>query len=472
MPASLRQAIVDNPGCAERYPDVEYQQLHQALAAHHRLLAAHILAGNGETESIFTLVHGLKPRRAMIVIPGFAEYRRALQTVDCEVVEYALQERDGWQLTDGILNALTPALDCLFLCTPNNPTGLLPERGLLEAIAQRCRALNISLILDEAFLDFIPDQPGFIPLLAQYPHVWVLRSLTKFYAIPGLRLGYLLNADARAVARLRERQMPWSINAYAALAGEIILQDRVYQRATWQWLQEEGARFYAQLQEMAGLTVWPGRANYLFLRCDRPDLDLQYALLRQHVLIRSCANYPGLDSRYFRVAIRSAGENDQLLAALRREARHRRIKTAIETCGCIPWDTLKEAAPYLNYVLFDVKQMDSEKHREGVGVGNELILSNLKKLLTEFPNLHVQVRTPIIPGFNDNDEFAYALGEFLKGYENVGYEALPYHRLGTQKYDFLSREYAMGDVSLPDGVAQRIQRIVDETRGAVTEEKK
>ncbi|PLM07226.1 threonine-phosphate decarboxylase, partial [Klebsiella pneumoniae] len=140
MPASLRQAIVDNPGCAERYPDVEYQQLHQALAAHHQLPAAHILAGNGETESIFTLVHGLKPRRAMIVIPGFAEYRRALQTVDCEVVEYALRERDGWQLTDAILDALTPALDCLFLCTPNNPTGLLPERGLLEAIAQRCRA--------------------------------------------------------------------------------------------------------------------------------------------------------------------------------------------------------------------------------------------------------------------------------------------------------------------------------------------
>jgi threonine-phosphate decarboxylase len=218
MPASLRQAIVDNPGCAERYPDVEYQQLHQALAAHHQLPAAHILAGNGETESIFTLVHGLKPRRAMIVIPGFAEYRRALQTVDCEVVEYALQERDGWQLTDAILDALTPALDCLFLCTPNNPTGLLPERGLLEAIAQRCRALNISLILDEAFLDFIPDQPGFIPLLAQYPHVWVLRSLTKFYAIPGC-VWATCSTLTPGRWRLRERQMPWSINAYAALAG-------------------------------------------------------------------------------------------------------------------------------------------------------------------------------------------------------------------------------------------------------------
>ncbi len=100
------------------------------------------------------------------------------------MVEYALRERDGWQLTDAILDALTPALDCCSL-HPNNPTGLLPERGLLEAIAQRCRALNISLILDEAFLDFIPDQPGFIPLLAQHPHVWVLRSLTKFLCHSG-----------------------------------------------------------------------------------------------------------------------------------------------------------------------------------------------------------------------------------------------------------------------------------------------
>ena len=151
---------------------------------------------------------------------------------------------------------------------------------------------------------------------------------------------------------------------------------------------------------------------------------------------------------------------------LLREARHRRIKTAIEPAAAFRGKPSRKRPPILNYVLFDVKQMDSAKHREGTGVGNELILSNLKKLITEFPNLHVQVRTPIIPGFNDNDEFAVALGEFLKGHENVGYEALPYHRLGTQKYDFLSRDYEMGDVSLPDGVAQRIQRIVDETRGA------
>ncbi len=152
--------------------------------------------------------------------------------------------------------------------------------------------------------------------------------------------------------------------------------------------------------------------------------------------------------------------------ALLREARRRRIKTAIETCGCYEWERLEEAAQYLNYVLFDVKHTDSEKHKWATGVGNELILSNLKKLLETFPELPVQVRTPVIPGFNDDEETARSIGRLLKGYSNVTYEALPYHRLGTQKYAFLGREYPMGEVSLPAGVAERVQAIVDEERGA------
>lgn len=317
MPESVKQAIITQLSCAERYPDVEYAQLHEALAAHHGVPVSWILAGNGETESIFTLAQGLKPRRAMVIAPGFAEYRRALNTLDCQVETFALREEDGWQLTERILPALTAELDCLFLCTPNNPTGLLPERALLKAIADRCRALNIALVLDEAFIDFIPDQPGFIPLLAHNPHIWVLRSLTKFYAIPGLRLGYLINGDAQAVARLRQYQMPWSINTFAALAGEVALSDVAYQRATRCWLAQEGQRLYQALCNIDGLTVYPGQANYLFLRCERPGVELQYALLQQHILIRSCANYPGLDARYFRVAIRSEAENQRLLIALR-----------------------------------------------------------------------------------------------------------------------------------------------------------
>lgn len=316
MPDSLKRALLENLVAAERYPDPAYQQLHQTLAAHHQVPENWVLAGNGETESIFTLVNGILPRRAMLVTPGFAEYRRALQLAGCDTVDYALREEDGWQLTDAILDALTGGVDCLFLCTPNNPTGLLPDASLLHAISDRCQQLGITLVLDEAFMDFLCDRQGFIPHLAENPHIWVLRSLTKFYAIPGLRLGYLLSSDVAAVERLRERQMPWSINAFAALAAEVVLQDHAYQQASWTWLNTERPRLYQALQAINGLSVWPGVANYLFLRCDVNGLDLQKAVLEKQILIRSCANYPGLDERYYRVAVRSAAENDALIAAM------------------------------------------------------------------------------------------------------------------------------------------------------------
>lgn len=315
MPASLKHALLNNFAVAERYPDPEYQQLHQALAAHHQVPDDWILAGNGETESIFTLVKGLLPRRVMLVTPGFAEYRRALQLSGCDIVDYALREEDGWQITEDILDALTGGVDCLFLCTPNNPTGLLPDTSLMHDIAARCRQLGITLVLDEAFMDFLSDRDGFIPHLAENRHIWVLRSLTKFYAIPGLRLGYLLSSNTQAVARMRQQQMPWSVNAFAALAGEVVLNDSAYQKETWEWLNRERPRLRQALENVPGLSVWPGVANYLFLRCDT-GIDLQQALLQQHILIRSCANYPGLDARYYRVAVRSASENDRLIAAL------------------------------------------------------------------------------------------------------------------------------------------------------------
>jgi len=152
--------------------------------------------------------------------------------------------------------------------------------------------------------------------------------------------------------------------------------------------------------------------------------------------------------------------------ALLREAKKRRLKTAIETCGHVPWETLREAAPLLNSVLFDLKTMDTQRHMEKTGAGNERILENLKKLLTEFPKLPVLVRTPVIPGFNNTEQDAEAIGRFLKGYPNVSFEALPYHRLGTQKYIFLGKDYQLGDIALADGEAEAFQAIVDKARGA------
>ncbi|MDX5627776.1 MULTISPECIES: threonine-phosphate decarboxylase CobD [unclassified Brenneria] len=317
MPTSLKAAIVSQLERAERYPDVEYRELHAALARVHGCDASNIIAGNGATELIYAVAQYLQPRRALLLTPGFAEYRRALQRVGCVIDDYVMTEADGFQPDERLLAALdNTQYDCLFIATPNNPTGLMPDARLVLAIAERCRKRNTALIVDEAFIDFVPDAPGLIPHLSTFSPLYVLRSLTKFFAIPGLRLGYLVSGDRQAVSAMKRAREPWTINAFAALAGEIILQDQAYIDATRRWLTDAQRWLYRELTAMPELRVWQPAANYIFLHCRRAEIDLQQALLQQQILIRSCANYPGLSASDYRVAIKSADDNRRLVAAL------------------------------------------------------------------------------------------------------------------------------------------------------------
>ncbi|OWO83009.1 threonine-phosphate decarboxylase [Photorhabdus luminescens] len=318
MPTSLRTAIIDQLQRAECYPDTEYRQLHAALAKAHHCSTENLMAGNGATELIYAVVNYLKPRRAMLLIPGFAEYRRALQRVDCRIDEYVMSEADGYQPDERLLAALDRSRpDCLFLATPNNPTGLMPDAVLLQVIFERCRQHNIALIVDEAFIDFLPDTAGFIPQITHFPRLYILRSLTKFFAIPGLRLGYLVSGDIAGIRVMKCWREPWTINAFAALAGEIVLNDNAYIQATHSWLAEQQRWLYQALTALPELRVWPPSANYIFLRCLRPEINLQQALLKQRILIRHCANYSGLNVDYYRIAIKGEHDNRRLVSALR-----------------------------------------------------------------------------------------------------------------------------------------------------------
>ncbi len=317
MPARLREALVEQLALAERYPDPLYRRLHQRLARHHDCPESWILAGNGATELIFDLACLLRHKTVLLLTPGFAEYRRALQWMECLIEDYPLGEQDDFRPDHRLLTALRPGIHCLFLCTPNNPTGQLIEPALLQAIAKRCHELDIMLVIDEAFMDFIPDDPGMIPELGRWPHIFVLRSLTKFYAIPGLRLGYLVSSNTPAMQQLRSRRPPWTINAFAALAGERVLDDREYQQRTRQWLREEQAYLLAGLQSLPEIKTWRPSANYIFLRCLRQGFDLQTALLNSRLLIRSCGNYPGLTADYYRLAVRGHEDNRRLLDAMK-----------------------------------------------------------------------------------------------------------------------------------------------------------
>ncbi len=322
MPDKIRQLIVDNLSCLEQYPDIDYIQLHQAIARHYNCPQHYVLAGNGATELIFLWAHYAQPKKALLVEPGFAEYRRALMRVGCEITNFLLSEDEGFQLTERLLTVLTANLDCLFLCTPNNPTGLLPDPHLLTQIIEQCRDLDIKLFIDESFLDFIPQYQSATHYLRQYSHLYVLRSLTKFYALPGLRLGYLISSDIRLLETIRDQREPWTINALAALAGKILFDDTDYRQMTYAWLKNEQTYLMTALQEFSELVCFPPAANYLFFKHCNKNTDLQSLLMPYGILIRSCANYIGLDQRFYRIAIKSRKENQHLIQALKQVLIH------------------------------------------------------------------------------------------------------------------------------------------------------
>ncbi|MBD2816328.1 threonine-phosphate decarboxylase [Xenorhabdus sp. Flor] len=316
-PARVKALIKDSLADIEKYPDVEYRHLHQAIAKAQQCDYTKVIAGNGATELIYAVARYLNPKRALLLTPGFAEYRRALQQIGTEIIDYPLTAETGFQPDLRLFDALaTTQPDCVFIATPNNPTGLMPDNQFMQALVAYCESQRISLIVDESFIDFLPDNRGLISQCAVTTHLYVLRSMTKFFAIPGLRLGYLVSGNAAGIAEMKNRREPWSINAFAARVGEILFDEHDYISATHQWLKSQQHYLWSQLSTFPELTVWPPSANFLFFRCNQPNVDLWHALLKHQLLIRHCKNYAGLDERYYRIAVRSEWENQRLIAAM------------------------------------------------------------------------------------------------------------------------------------------------------------
>lgn len=317
LPERVRSLIVSHLDIIMQYPDVEYRHLHQALASASRCDYDQTIAGNGETELIYGLVRTLAPRRAMLLVPGFAEYRRALQQQGCEIIDYALSEQNGFQVDASILDAVRAHRpDCLFIATPNNPTGLMPDADLLDRLASLCESLQIALIVDEAFIDFLPQGSTLEPRLAESRYLYLLRSLTKFFAIPGLRLGYLLSGNTQTIRQLKRTREPWSVNAFSALVGQHLLLDEDYIARSHAFIARERDVLWQAMTHFSSLAVWEPQANFIFFRCLRQGFDLKAALLGHHILIRHCENYPGLDRDYYRIAVRTEAENRRFIDAL------------------------------------------------------------------------------------------------------------------------------------------------------------
>jgi histidinol-phosphate/aromatic aminotransferase/cobyric acid decarboxylase-like protein len=281
-----------------------------------------ILPGNGSAELLTWAGRELAElEETCLVTPAFSDYHRALKAFEAKVKEYPLldQETSKWAIGNKLAHSLlptpySPANRGLLLNNPHNPTGLLFERETIEPLLKQFALV----VVDEAFMDFLPPdrQQSLISVVQDYPNLVVLRSLTKFYSLPGLRLGYCI-AHPDRIKRWQQWRDPWPVNVLAEAAAVAVVQDTEFQQQTWDWLDSARSQLFQGLGSLPGLQPYQSAANFLLVQSKQPSSQLQEKLLKHsQILIRDCLSFPELGDRYFRVAVRTETDNRQLLEAL------------------------------------------------------------------------------------------------------------------------------------------------------------
>ena len=311
MPEAVSQAIGSGGEEDGRYPDPHCRRLRAALAERYGVAADQILCGNGASDLILRLCACLRPRVALTPAPTFSEYGRSAALYGAELQTYPLRREGGFLLDRGFLSALTPDVELVFLCNPNNPTGRLCDPTLLAEIVDRCRENGTYLMVDECFIEFTDGQ-SLIPLLENNPQLLILRAFTKTYAMAGLRLGFLLNADPALLDRIAAWGAEWSVSTVAQRAGLAALDEEGWLERTRDLVARERRWLTEQLTAL-GLTVYPAQANYLLFRA---PWSVREALLEKGVMVRGCASFRGLDDRDFRIGIKTRAENEILIETL------------------------------------------------------------------------------------------------------------------------------------------------------------
>ena len=314
LPEGVAHAITESLKTADRYPDPLCRALREKLTAAEGVPAEQILCGNGAADLIFRLVWAVKPHQALLPAPTFAEYAAALETAGCKVKRYYISEQRDFAVDDGYVDAIVPGMDMVFLCQPNNPTGQLAGPELVRKIFTRCREVGALLVVDECFLDFLPEGESLSakPLLAEGGGLVILKAFTKLYGMAGVRLGYCLCGDRVLLDRMAAAGQPWAVSGLAQAAGIAALDETEYVAAVRNLIEAERPKMTAGLRAL-GLRVVEGRANYLLFRADE---TLGETLREKGVVLRSCGNYPGLDGSWYRTAVRTAAENERLLKIL------------------------------------------------------------------------------------------------------------------------------------------------------------
>lgn len=317
IPESIKQAIIQNIDQLKHYPDIRYRELTEAISQYHNCLASQVFVGNGAAEIIYSLPQVLETKKMLVLAPTFSEYESAFSQTGTEFSYYSLEDNQfNLSIEQFIEQAKLAQVDSICLCNPNNPTGQVLAKEDSLRLLDFCQQANILLVMDEAFMDFIIDEEcSLADYLDQYSQLYIVRSLTKIFAIPGLRLGYLLTSDELVINQLNKTCPPWHINTLASLAGQAALQDKEYLEESLSYVKKERLYLIKELSTISTIEMYPSETNFLFFKW-LGNVDLRLELISNGYLIRTCETFKGLKETYYRIAVRTHEENKGLVKAI------------------------------------------------------------------------------------------------------------------------------------------------------------
>lgn len=318
-PQSVMEGLKNQLESIIHYPDPGQRKLKNKLAEVLSVPSSQLVIGNGAAECMALVLLALKPKTVGVVYPCFSEYEQLSKAFGAKVEGCYGRDEDDLKPDMVELLRLISKVNLLFIGHPNNPTGTAYTLDELKQIADSAEKANTYVVIDEAFIDFLANGSDLtlLPYLENYQHMIIIRSMTKFYAIPGLRLGYAI-ANPELIGKMIVKQVTWSVNQLALMAGEYCLNEKAYADETITLITEQRQYVKSKIERELGWYVFDGQANYLLVRSQKTmqAQDLQWKLGQKGILIRSCSMYKGLTEHDFRIAIRSQEENNVLLHAL------------------------------------------------------------------------------------------------------------------------------------------------------------
>ena len=319
---NVKQQLASRLDILSSYPDRDYTTLRNTISEYCNVPAEFILPGNGSSELIALLIQERNPKHTLILGPTYSEYSRELSFSGSTQEYYHLREEDNFVLNvDDLCQTLEGNYDFLIICNPNNPTSSAITREDLKKLLTFCAEKNIFVMIDETYVEFAPDisEITAVTLTKEFTNLMVLRGVSKFYAAPGMRLGYGITGNLDFLKKMKEKQVPWSLNSLGALAGELMLQDKDYIHRTRELILSERTRLLQALAEIPTYKTYPAYANFILLKIQKPVLtsyDVFDACIRQGLMIRDCSSFECLDGEYIRFCIMNPEDNTRLLNIL------------------------------------------------------------------------------------------------------------------------------------------------------------